>query len=434
MSFLPSSLTIDSFYPNTQASLYMGNGHTNFSGLSDIQYEWVVDTSNNLNLYGQASGPSPLTNPISISANGTVSIPSLDVSGSDVLSLTSGIGSGINCTGTTNVSLSSNFVAGDNITLVPSTIDNSILISASGGASTVDISANVGSGITVNNSNPLAPILSTNLIAGSNITLVPSVLDNSITINAGGGIISVNGGVAISIDNTIPSAPVINNSGVVGITGGTNVTITGTATNPIINASGTLGVDSVSTSTGSGISIGGTSTDPAVITNLVGSNHIIITPSVVDTSLTISHDLKVPTVFVQYLAPPLPAGAVQLGYQTILGTANQYFTLTAGFWQISLSGYITFNSSTSSPALNFTLQQQTSNTVITAWNVQCHNAFYQVNFNMPSQIFTTSNLILGLYINTPSGTPLAQSVSNLNISCIYIGATQDPLSSGLPYY
>ena len=69
MSFLPSSLTIDSFYPNTQASIYMGNGHTNFSGLSDMQFEWVVDTSNNLNLYGQASGPSPLTNPISISAN-----------------------------------------------------------------------------------------------------------------------------------------------------------------------------------------------------------------------------------------------------------------------------------------------------------------------------------------------------------------------------
>jgi hypothetical protein len=81
MSFVPTKLYCDSYFPNTETSLTMGNGHTQFAGLSDMTYSWVVDTSNNLVLNGQASGPSPAIQPIVINANGSVSIPSLDGSG-----------------------------------------------------------------------------------------------------------------------------------------------------------------------------------------------------------------------------------------------------------------------------------------------------------------------------------------------------------------
>ena len=79
MSFAPTKLYCDSYFPNTSTSLTMGNGHTAFSGLSDMTYTWVVDTSDNLTLNGQASGPSPAIQPITIKANGDVLIPSLDV-------------------------------------------------------------------------------------------------------------------------------------------------------------------------------------------------------------------------------------------------------------------------------------------------------------------------------------------------------------------
>jgi hypothetical protein len=269
MSYKPSNISIDSFYPNTEATFNMGNGHTILSGLSDMTYEWTVDSSNNLNLTGQASGPSPAIQPISIDQYGAVLIPSLTVPGGDVLSLTSNIGSGIDLVGTSNIVVSSALVAGTNITLTPSLIDNSISISASGGGgSTVDISSNIGSGIDVDNTNPLAPILSSNLVAGANITLTPSLIDNSISISASGGggggsVNSVIGGNNISISGT-STDPIIDLSTnvVLSVVGGNAISISGTSQNPIIDLS-LNPVLSITAGTGP-ITITGTSANPVL--------------------------------------------------------------------------------------------------------------------------------------------------------------------------
>ena len=186
MSFVPTKLYCDSYFPNTETSLTMGNGHTQFAGLSDMTYSWVVDTSNNLVLNGQASGPSPAIQPILIAPNGDVSIPSLDVSGAGVLSVSSANGSGLTCTGTNNVALASNLVAGANITLTPSTTNTSITISATGGGSggVSSVSSGNGSGITCTGTSTVA--LTSNLVAGSGITLTPSTTNSSISISASG--------------------------------------------------------------------------------------------------------------------------------------------------------------------------------------------------------------------------------------------------------
>jgi hypothetical protein len=78
--------------------------------------------------------------------------------------------------------------------------------------------------------------------------------------NAVGGVDTVTAGTAISLSGTA-SNPVINNTGVQTVTAGSNITNTGTATNPILNATG-LGVQTVTS--GIGISLGGTITNPIV--------------------------------------------------------------------------------------------------------------------------------------------------------------------------
>jgi len=54
-------------------------------------------------------------------------------------------------------------------------------------------------------------------------------------LGGGGTVSSVNAGTGISITGT-GSAPIVNNTGVLGITNGANITIGGTAANPIISA------------------------------------------------------------------------------------------------------------------------------------------------------------------------------------------------------
>jgi len=188
MSYAPSKLYCDSFYPDTETSLTMGNGHTQFAGLSDMTYSWVVDTSNNLVLNGQSSGPAPAIQPIVIASNGEVSIPSLDVSGGGVLAVSSSNGSGITCTGTTNVNLSSNFVAGTGIVLTPDISGTAITISCDisggGGSGIQTITSANGSGINV--SGTTNTVLQANIIAGTNITLTPNTGDTGIVISASG--------------------------------------------------------------------------------------------------------------------------------------------------------------------------------------------------------------------------------------------------------
>ena len=80
---------------------------------------------------------------------------------------------------------------------------------------------------------------------------------------SGGQVDSVVGGTDITVDATDPINPIVNFTGTTGgqvdtVTGGTDITVTGTATDPIINFSGSTGtgtVTSVAVSGSDGIEI-----------------------------------------------------------------------------------------------------------------------------------------------------------------------------------
>jgi hypothetical protein len=80
----------------------------------------------------------------------------------------------------------------------------------------------------------------------------------------GGGIESIVAGAGISVDNTDPDNPIVSNTGVISVTAGNNVSITGTAQNPIINASasGTGTVETVAVASANGFA-GTSNADPA---------------------------------------------------------------------------------------------------------------------------------------------------------------------------
>ena len=73
------------------------------------------------------------------------------------------------------------------------------------------------------------------------------------------GVLSVSAGTGISITGT-GANPVVNNTGVLSVSAGTGISITGTGANPVVNNTGVL---SVGAGTG-GISIGGTGANPVV--------------------------------------------------------------------------------------------------------------------------------------------------------------------------
>ena len=183
-----------------------------------------------------------------------------------------------------------------------------------------------GSGITVGGTTSV-PIVSANLVAGTNVTITPSggALEISATGGGGGGSVnSVGAGTGISVTGTTAN-PVVNNTGVLSVTAGGGIALGGTSANPVIVNSGVvsftpgLGLSNAGTPTnplidvnlsagsnitlttigggavqvaapnlvktvtttpsGSGITIGGTSADPVISANLIAGSNIFITPS-----------------------------------------------------------------------------------------------------------------------------------------------------------
>jgi len=153
------------------------------------------------------------------------------------------------------------------------------------GSETLTIASQAGSGIGIQLVSDVN-YLTANLIAGTNITLVPSVLNTSITISssgAGGGIASVSSGVGSGIDATTVGAGVNLTSALVA---GTGIQLVASGVNNNLTINNT---QSITTATGSGITATTTGGSTALVANLTAGNGITITPSVANTSKMISN-------------------------------------------------------------------------------------------------------------------------------------------------
>ena len=128
------------------------------------------------------------------------------------------------------------------------------------------------------------------LTAGTNITLVPSIDGTYVTVNASGtlGVSSVTNAEG-SGDDLVTGT--VTNPVIKQLVGGTNVTLTPSVdgTNITINAVGGAGeVVSVTNAIGSGEDlVTGTEANP-VIKQLVGGANVTLTPSIDGTNITIS--------------------------------------------------------------------------------------------------------------------------------------------------
>ena len=99
------------------------------------------------------------------------------------------------------------------------------------------------------------------VVAGTNVIITGSPSNPVINSTAGSsGVTAITAGFGISV-NSSTGAVIITNTGVRSLTAGTNITLTGTSTDPIVNATST-GVQSVSA--GTNCTITGTSTNPIV--------------------------------------------------------------------------------------------------------------------------------------------------------------------------
>jgi hypothetical protein len=134
-----------------------------------------------------------------------------------------------------------------------STPTNWVLLSG-GGSSTILTS--VGGGISIISSFTSPTYFLKSFIAGAGITITPNFANTTLTFSSTGVVTTITAGPGISITGTATN-PIVNNTGVITTTAGPGISITGTASNPIINNTGVISV-----TPGTGISNTGTATNP----------------------------------------------------------------------------------------------------------------------------------------------------------------------------
>lgn len=86
------------------------------------------------------------------------------------------------------------------------------------------------------------------MTAGTNVTNTGTAQNPILNATASGGVATVTAGTGISVTGT-GTNPIVNNTGVISITAGTNITNTGTAQNPVLNSTASGGVTSVTAGT-----------------------------------------------------------------------------------------------------------------------------------------------------------------------------------------
>jgi len=143
------------------------------------------------------------------------------------------------------------------------------------------------------------PTLPSNIVqsltAGTDISITGTASNPTINyIGAGGGgVASVNAGTGISITGSAQN-PMVNNIGVVALTAGTDISITGTSSNPTINYIGATTGGVATVSAGTAISITGTPSDPII--NYVGGTGGGVDTVVAGTNINLSGSVANPQV------------------------------------------------------------------------------------------------------------------------------------------
>jgi hypothetical protein len=233
----------------TIASTGGGGGGT----ITSLQEGAGIDIAN-------PTGPSPtITNSGVLSVTATSPIVASASTGTISLSAPSVLtslseGTGISISGTGN----SRTITNSGITDVVSGSPGVISVAVAGGVAT--ISSSGGTGVT-------------KIIAGSNVSISPISGVGEVTISAAGGggggsITEILPGAGVTVASGTGPKPTITNTGVLALTAGNNVTITGTNSNLTINATGTLN----NLTAGAGISI----------TNATGPNATIANTGLLD--------------------------------------------------------------------------------------------------------------------------------------------------------
>ena len=237
MSFIPGEGTELASITSLNGS---GVSITNISDVDYIATNLIAGT--NITLV-----PSLTTTAITINASG---------GGGGIASVSSGAGSGIEATTVgSGVNLTSALVAGTGIQLVPNAVNKNLTIN-----NTQSITSAVGSGITATTVGGTTQ-LEANLVAGNGIQISLSGANTSKQINNIGVLNLTSANAGLSINQPAGTVQLTNN-GVLELTAGSGVAITGTKSNYTISA--TNSADVLSVGAGTAISITGTAQNPIV--------------------------------------------------------------------------------------------------------------------------------------------------------------------------
>jgi len=217
----------------------------------------IVSTSTDLSI-GVSGVVISVTAGPGISITGTASNPIINNTG--VLSVTAN-------TGISNTGTASN----------PILISTATLTSEPTGVSTF-------SAVSTNNVNPTAFVLKT-VTQGSNISIVSSGTDLAFSVT--GVVLSVAAGTGISITGTATN-PIVNNTGVISLTANTGISNTGTATNPVLISTATLTSEPTGVSTFSVVSTNNVNPTSFVLKTITQGSNLTITPTGTDLSISVS--------------------------------------------------------------------------------------------------------------------------------------------------
>lgn len=158
-----------------------------------------------------------------------------------------------------------------------------------GGAGLPNIGSLIGSGIDITDINGI-DYISANLVAGPNVQLTPSVVDNSITISAlggGGGISNVTStaGSGIITTNILPSGVELSS----GLVAGTGIQFVAGAPGPTAKNLTINNTQTVSAGVGSGLTLTPAGTNTSFATNLTPGTGISVTPSTTTNAVQIGN-------------------------------------------------------------------------------------------------------------------------------------------------